>query len=114
MKPNLDPEDAPVGICDACGAGCTGVLRDMGIGPYEYWGARGVHTDWQVVSPCCDAEVVEGGEQIKSRTTHVARRDHADGKVKKGDKYQRTVYHRWRENGPGWYVVEKRVLERAA
>jgi len=112
-KPKIEPEDLPDGICGDCGAGCRGELQDHGIGSYEYWGARGTHHEWVVCSPCCGAEVVEGGEVVKSRKTHVARRDHKDGKVKKGDKYLKIVYHRWRKDGPGWYVTEKRVLERA-
>ena len=114
MYKQLDPEDAPVGICDDCGCACTGELQDNGIGSYEFWGEKGTHHEWVFCSPCCGAEVVEGDQKLKSRTIHVARRNHADGKVKKGDKYERLVFHHWRENGPGWYTVQKIVLIKAA
>lgn len=83
----------------------------MGIGPYEFWGARGVHHDWQMLSPCCEAEVVPGGTKLVRNTTHVARRDHKDGKVKAGQRYQVTVYRNWRKDGPSWFVATKRVLQ---
>ena len=54
-----DPEDIPHGFCSDCKKECTGILRDFGIGAYEFWGDRGVHKDVQIVSPCCEAEVVE-------------------------------------------------------
>lgn len=110
MKPKYDPEDMPHGICDDCGEECTATVQDFGIGPYEFWGARGVHEDWHAASPCCGAPVVPGGVKLVSKTAYVARRDHADGKVKKGDRYERRVYRHWREDGPGWFTVQKRVL----
>jgi hypothetical protein len=29
---------------------------DVGIGGYEYWGAKGTHVDVRTVSPCCESE----------------------------------------------------------
>ena len=46
------------GWCETCHQPCFGVYRDDGIGPYEYWGSKGVHHDWVVVSNCCEALVL--------------------------------------------------------
>lgn len=109
MKPRLDPEDAPVGICDECGEACTATLQDHGIGSYEFWGARGTHHDWQVLSPCCSAEVVPGGQKLVERRVHKARKAHGRN-IAPGDRYERRVYFHWRENGPGWFTTEKKLL----
>lgn len=43
--------------CHACGAADPDTKTiDEGIGPYEYFGAKGVHTAWVEVTDCCDAE----------------------------------------------------------
>jgi hypothetical protein len=34
------------------------ILMDFGIGPYEFWGARGSHHDWTWVTQCCEAGLV--------------------------------------------------------
>ena len=47
------------GYCDECGQECYGVLRDDGIGSYEYWGSRGTHHDWVAVSNCCEAKILD-------------------------------------------------------
>lgn len=108
-----DHDDLPEGICSDCGNACTAKMVDMGIGPYEFWGDRGVHTDWQAVSPCCEAEIVEGGESVVRRAVHTARRDHKDGKIKAGDKYSLTVLRHWRKDGPHWITTNKRKLAHA-
>ena len=41
-------------ICADCKEECKVVLEDFGIGPYEYWGAKGTHHDYQAVSDCCE------------------------------------------------------------
>jgi hypothetical protein len=53
-----EPEDLADGLCSQCGAPCQEVLRNFGIGPYEFWGQQGVQEDWARVSPCCEAEVI--------------------------------------------------------
>lgn len=53
----LRNEPGEPGYCDCCGEFCTPEWEDFGIGSYEYWGARGTHVDWQLVSPCCGADV---------------------------------------------------------
>ena len=56
MRNMPDDEDA---YCCECGEPCSVVWTDEGIGVYEYWGARGVHVDWQASSSCCEAEVTD-------------------------------------------------------
>lgn len=48
-----------VGNCEECGQPCRGTWADFGIGPYEYWGAKGVDTDYQFVSECCEAPILD-------------------------------------------------------
>ncbi len=45
------------GTCAECGAICTSITIDIGIGAYEFWGYRGTHIQYEEVSPCCEAEV---------------------------------------------------------
>lgn len=59
MKPRIDPDDVPYGYCSECKEKCFGVFRDMGIGPYEYWGTNYVDERWEWVSPCCEGEIME-------------------------------------------------------
>lgn len=51
----LGPGDA---LCAACGAVASGEVKDLGIGAYEYWGAKGVDKRMCFVSTCCDAPLV--------------------------------------------------------
>lgn len=59
MRGRFEIDDMPSGFCDECGEEATGVPVDFGIGPYEFWGSREVQEDWRIVSPCCEADVVE-------------------------------------------------------
>lgn len=93
-------------ICEECGKECEPVSVDFGIGSYEYWGAPGVHHDYQDVSPCCEAGMVEGGETVVRRSIHTARKDH--GTIKAGQRYRLTVTRHWRQGGPSWITTEKR------
>lgn len=52
-------EDPPKGICVSCSERCVAQWTDFGIGPYEFWGAKGVHHEWAWASPCCEAPVEE-------------------------------------------------------
>ncbi len=45
--------------CMACGQECRSVEVDFGIGPYEFWGFRGVDRDVRLVSNCCEHEVTD-------------------------------------------------------
>ena len=95
------------GICSDCGLECETVTEDQGIGAYEYWGARDVHHDYVEVSPCCGAEVVEGGNTLVRITERVARKDHKDKRIKAGDRYKEVITRCWRRGGPSWYYVKK-------
>lgn len=53
-----EPNPHVTGICSGCGQEVTSVTVDFGIGPYEYWGARGVDTRYEEVSPCCESLVL--------------------------------------------------------
>jgi len=106
-------EDYPSGICDCCGDACSAVPTDVGYGTTEFWGSVSTHVDIRPLSPCCEAEVVPGGEKRIESTTHVARKEHNGGKIQPGDTYRRTVYFRWRQDGPGWFVAYKRLIKKA-
>jgi len=99
------------GICSDCGIECESVTEDHGIGPYEYWGAREVDVQLVEVSPCCGAEVVEGGNTLVRITERIARKDHKDGKIKVGDHYKEVITRCWRHHGPSWYSVRKIKLK---
>ena len=47
------------GFCGDCGMPTDGKWEDHGIGPYEYFGARGTQVKWQWGSECCEALVYE-------------------------------------------------------
>jgi len=49
-------------VCFDCKIQTTVETIDEGIGPYEFWGALGNHTDFREVSTCCGSENV--GETI--------------------------------------------------
>ena len=46
------------GYCKECGKYVTSITQDVGIGPYEFWGARGNDIQLIEVSPCCESEVI--------------------------------------------------------
>jgi hypothetical protein len=48
--------------CSECGEKCFGHWVDEGIGPFEFWGYKGVDNQWFFVSDCCDAEIIEGAD----------------------------------------------------
>jgi hypothetical protein len=53
----LGKEGGP--FCGSCGEPASPKSMDFGIGHYEYCGATGVHSDVQVVSSCCEADLFE-------------------------------------------------------
>lgn len=57
-------EDNPhlTGYCRGCGSYVTSETQDVGIGPYEFWGARGCQTILVEVCPKCEGEVEECGQ----------------------------------------------------
>ena len=46
-------------LCASCHLPANGSFHDFGIGAYEYWGAKGVDTNVQYVSNCCEAGFVK-------------------------------------------------------
>ena len=60
-KPKFDEDEGPPdeGYCICCGVITVPKWQDIGIGPYEFWGDRGVDVDWQLVSPCCSSDMEE-------------------------------------------------------
>lgn len=50
--------DLPSGYCANCGEECVGISVDNGIGPYEYFGSKGTHHQWDIESSCCNASLL--------------------------------------------------------
>jgi len=51
-----DPDDPGIQFCLGCGEEVRIVKKDFGIGPYEFWGARGVDHDYHWVCSKCDGD----------------------------------------------------------
>lgn len=52
-------------LCSDCGKECEVIWIDVGIGPFEFWGAKGVDRSFQCVSLCCEAPMHdEDGKEI--------------------------------------------------
>jgi hypothetical protein len=51
-------------ICSECGKDCEAVVVDEGIGPYEFWGNRGVDVALEVYSDCCEATVIKSNGTV--------------------------------------------------
>jgi hypothetical protein len=103
-------DSLPYGICDSCGEYCQATVVDEGIGPYEYWGSKGVHHQYVTCSPCCNAEVVEGETKFLHRKVRTAKKAHrlVNGQtVQPGEKYVEEVHRNHRKGGPSWVVVTK-------
>lgn len=43
--------------CPACKEMAEAIIVDNGIGPYEFWGAKGFDSHPEVVSECCEAHL---------------------------------------------------------
>lgn len=54
------------GYCNECKKNVTSVRRDFGIGAYEYWGSREVHTDWREVCPTCEGDLDDSQDDDRS------------------------------------------------
>ena len=57
-------EAGPTGFCKCCGEKCTGITVDFGIGPYEYGSIRSVDVRLEMVSDCCEDEIVDDIEDV--------------------------------------------------
>lgn len=106
-----DVREENTGICGDCHREVVANCYSDGFG-YEYGSIRGFHREICIECPICGGRVYRGGGTLVREATHTARRDHADGKIKAGDKYQVRVYHCYYENGPGWFMQEKQVIKR--
>ena len=53
-------------FCGCCGQPCSPRRVDNGIGAYEYWGCKGVHTQIDIESDCCDAAVFSDAALTKN------------------------------------------------
>lgn len=40
--------------CPWCEQESVAKVADNGIGPYEYWGVKGVHVHYEIVTECCE------------------------------------------------------------
>lgn len=49
-------------VCTECGKACDTKMVDFGVGVTEYWGQRSNDVNVQQVSNCCEADVVEDGD----------------------------------------------------
>lgn len=96
-------------ICESCGRNAVMVEVDMGIGPYECHGYRGVHHDWQIVTKCCHSSAIEGSCKLLRIETRTARKDH-NSSIKKGDKYIIWTYRSYCAGGGSWYHTFKKLV----
>jgi hypothetical protein len=61
----FEEDDMLDGYCFSCGDPAVETPTDVGIGPYEFGGSPGIHEDVRLVSPCCEAQVVQEYEQTE-------------------------------------------------
>lgn len=66
-------------ICSDCKQPCTPVGIDRGIGPFEFWGAKGFDSQPDVGSDCCEAMVLTYG--CCEYTLDDYNRDHYDDRA---------------------------------
>lgn len=59
-----NPQSYNPPFCGACGQEDSGHVQDFGIGPYEFWGQKGVDTRLEWVSTCCDAPLYAEREML--------------------------------------------------
>ena len=59
-----DYDGDPYAYCSECGTKCLGIARDYGVGAFECRGERGVDRDIHIVSPCCEADLVEWIDEV--------------------------------------------------
>jgi hypothetical protein len=107
-KPRED--DLSTGICGACLCECDEVGVDN-----SFDDAFGMCTNWGVGSDCCEADVFKGHIFLDKSSTHTARKDHKDGKVKVGQKYRQSIRKGYYidDDGEhqGIFKITKRIIE---
>lgn len=77
---------------------------------YRYGRGWSDDCDWD------DEPAAEEGDEVQTlyRTSaHTARRDHADGRIQKGDRYRRIVTGGYIVGGARWLRANKVVIKRA-
>ena len=84
------------GICGSCLCEC----EEVGINE-SFDDAFGTCEDWSVGSDCCGSEVFKGRIFLDTCSTHTARKDHKDGKIKAGQKYKQWVTKGYYIDGDG-------------
>jgi len=52
-------------------------------------------------------------ETFSSSSVHTARKDHTDGKVRKGDRYRKYIAAGYFKDGPRWMETRKVIIKRA-
>jgi hypothetical protein len=107
-----DLEDHPGGICLSCYDECEAIATDE-----SFDDSFGNVTDWSgPVSDCCQAEIGEDGKIFLDKSSvHTARRDHADGKIKTGDRYRKYIRKGWvieDSQKRGIFVINKKVIKK--
>ena len=104
-------------ICSCCGDEAEPVMINCGVGPYEYWGMRGVDVNMQELSQCCEAECVEGGVSLLRRVTRIARKQHFEynsaRKISVGSQFVEETLRHWRKDGPSWITTRRYLIGRA-
>lgn len=51
-------------ICSECREECLETTVDEGIGPFEFWGAKGNDSQIVVVSDCCEARILRDPSEV--------------------------------------------------
>jgi len=57
MKWYDDADEPEKMFCEECDLYVIPIIEDHGIGAYEYWGHKGVHTDLAYTCPNCGNEL---------------------------------------------------------
>ena len=83
----IEPDHLSV-YCRDCGSWIEQtVTEDHGIGPYEFWGAKGVQHDYRELCPACGSDRVE---EMANRPCDVCQLYDPDEYVFNGCKYDLT------------------------
>jgi hypothetical protein len=54
-------------LCSSCGQPSDTYEEDVGIGPYEFWGAVGCDVRYESFTNCCDGHLVDNTMANKAR-----------------------------------------------
>lgn len=98
-------------ICEECHEQCNIKVVDNGFS-FEFGSEVGFHSLKANVSSCCESTYIKGGSKLLRNVVRTARKDHRDGRIKRGDRYKERVVYSWKQNGPGWLHTTKTKLAR--